>query len=134
VGEGAAGSSRGGAARVLSAFQTLILGSARDVIIGGAIAAGVGVLASIVATIGQGWLARRARDAEYRITAIRQSAPGYGKTRSLLRDMQPDPLIGHSEAPRATLELWERAAEAQDELEILAAAHPSDSVGQPPTP
>jgi hypothetical protein len=117
----------GSAGRVSTLNNDLLVASIADTIIGGVIAAIAGLLAVVAA----GVLAERRRKAAERSSRIENAASAIGRTLSLLRGSRPEGILvlGREKAHEIVVEdLWPRWDPLQDDLEVLAAAHPDDAI------
>jgi hypothetical protein len=98
--------------------------------LGGAIAAGAGVVGSLV----QFRLRAKERTEERSSERQDRAAAAVGPMLSLLRELDPNAVVGalahpdHPQAREAMEKNWSRWDAAHDDLEVVAAGHPSAEV------
>lgn len=105
----------------------MMLASMWDTVIGGVIAAGAGVIAVVVSAV----LAEGARKRAEHAARIEKAASGVGRTLSLLREAQPEGIVGAGpeKAREIILDvLWPRWEPLQDELEMVAAGDRNEAI------
>jgi hypothetical protein len=97
-----------------------------------AIGAAIAIVAGIVASLVQFWLHRRERAEERANERQDRAAAAVGPALALLRELDPNAVVGALAGnPRAREAMdghWDRWAQAQDGLEVVAAGHPSEEV------